>query len=318
MSDAAASPGPDSLVLHHYEGSPFSEKIRLILGYKGLDWFSVRIPEIMPKPDLVALTGGYRKTPVLQVGADIYCDTRLMAELIERRCPAPTLFPAETTGTAGMLSQWADSTLFWAAIPYTLQPAGMAHALKGLPPEAIKAFAVDRASFTAGMLRPSLSDLAAQLKSYLNWLERQLASTGGFMAGSQPSVADFSVAQSVWFIQRVPPVASILDGYPNLQAWYQRVAAFGRGRPQKLDSGSAVALAAASSGSFAATTVEPEQGLAAGVQVTVTPTDYGRDPVQGELVGLTDSEAVIASEDERAGRVHVHFPRIGFALKPVA
>jgi len=53
------------LILHHYPNSPFAEKIRLILGHKKLPWKSVFIPMIMPKPDLTALTGGYRKTPVL-------------------------------------------------------------------------------------------------------------------------------------------------------------------------------------------------------------------------------------------------------------
>jgi hypothetical protein len=46
--------------------SPFSEKVRLVLGYKQLAWKSVIVPAIMPKPDVVALTGGYRKTPFLQ------------------------------------------------------------------------------------------------------------------------------------------------------------------------------------------------------------------------------------------------------------
>ena len=80
---------PD-LILHHYPGSPFSEKIRLVLGYKKLAWKSVIVPAIMPKPDVVALTGGYRKTPVLQLGADIYCDTALIARVLERLAPAPS------------------------------------------------------------------------------------------------------------------------------------------------------------------------------------------------------------------------------------
>jgi glutathione S-transferase len=79
------------LILHHYPTSPFAEKARLLLGFKRLSWRSVQIPPMMPKPDLVALTGGYRKTPVLQVGADVYCDTALIARRLEqekatRRC----------------------------------------------------------------------------------------------------------------------------------------------------------------------------------------------------------------------------------------
>jgi len=39
------------------------------------------------------------------------------------------------------------------------------------------------------------------------------------------------------------------------------------------------------------------------------------DPVAGRLVGLSLGEVVLAREDERAGRVQVHFPRIGYQIK---
>ena len=71
------------LILHHYPNSPFSEKVRLILAYQQLPWKSVVIPALMPKPDVLALTGGYRKTPFMQVGADIYCDSALICDLLE-------------------------------------------------------------------------------------------------------------------------------------------------------------------------------------------------------------------------------------------
>ena len=100
------------LILHHHDPSPFAEKIRLVMGVKGLAWASVQIPMIMPKPDLTALTGGYRKTPVLQIGADVYCDTALIARELERRYPAPTLFPHGMTGLGYALGQWSDKTFF--------------------------------------------------------------------------------------------------------------------------------------------------------------------------------------------------------------
>ena len=52
--------------------------------FKGLAWRSVEIPMVMPKPELMPLTGGYRKTPVLQIGAEVYCDTSLILAEIER------------------------------------------------------------------------------------------------------------------------------------------------------------------------------------------------------------------------------------------
>ena len=96
------------LILHHYPNSPFAEKIRLILGHKKLPWKSVFIPMIMPKPDLTALTGGYRKTPVLQIGADIYCDTALMCRVIDALNPEPPLYPGPVAGLSEIVAQWAD------------------------------------------------------------------------------------------------------------------------------------------------------------------------------------------------------------------
>ena len=90
------------IILHHYETSPYSEKVRLGLGLKGLAWASVEIPIIMPKPDLTALTGGYRKTPVLQIGADIYCDSQLIMRELERRYPSPSFYPAGRGTTAAL------------------------------------------------------------------------------------------------------------------------------------------------------------------------------------------------------------------------
>src|ERR1700675_1858867 len=113
-------------ILHHYPNSPFAEKIRLILGSKSQHWSSVLIPLIMPKPDLVALTGGYRKTPILQIGADIYCDTALIARVLERIAPSPSLFPQGETLAVQATAHFADSTLFGIAIPIGFQPgAGM-------------------------------------------------------------------------------------------------------------------------------------------------------------------------------------------------
>ena len=47
----------------------------------------------------------------------------------------------------------------------------------------------------------------------------------------------------------------------------------------------------------------------------VAATDYGVDPVAGRLVGLTRESVTVERLDARAGTVHVHFPRIGFAIR---
>jgi glutathione S-transferase len=302
------------LILHHYPGSPFAEKARLMLGYKRLTWRSVQIPVIMPKPDLTALTGGYRRTPVLQVGADIHCDTAQIARVLEAMVPSPQLFRAEQP-LAPLLSQWADSTLFWTVIPYTMQPAGQAHVFAGVPPETMKAFAADRAPFTASMKRQTLADAAASLKGYLDALEAQLADGRPYLFGEAPGIADFSVAHCGWYVRRGgPEVSAVLPARPRLNGWLDRMLTIGHGTGVKMSSDEALAVAAGAA-SHAPSTVEPGLGFEAGQAVTVTPTDYGLDPVAGTLVGLSATEAVIRRVDERAGTLHVHFPRAGYQIK---
>ena len=303
---------PD-FILHHYDGSPFSEKLRLIFGLKGLHWASVKIPVIMPKPDVVALTGGYRKTPIVQVGADVYCDTALIAQLIEQHHPAPTLFPASAP-LAPVVAQWADSTLFWTVIPYAMQPAGRAHIFKGVASEVMQAFAADRAPFTAGMKRQTVADAAANLERYVAALDAQLADGRAWLLGADASIADFAVAHCGWYVRRAGPVADVLEPHAHFSAWLDRVLALGHGRFDRMSSAEALAVAAAAT-THAPCAVQPGLGFEAGQAVTVTPTDYGHDPVAGALVGLSITEVVLRRSDPRAGIVHVHFPRAGFQIK---
>lgn len=301
-------------ILHHYPMSPFAEKVRLVLGAKRIVWRSVHIPIMMPKPDVIALTGGYRKTPILQIGADVYCDTALVCRLLDRLHPAPPLYPAEIAGTAQMLAQWADNTLFWSAVPYTMQPAGIAVVFAGVPPETVKAFGADRAAFAPPARRVPPADATVALHSHLGWLEAHLADDRGFLVRGQLSIADFSVAHCLWFVHLAPPLATIFEGYPKVSAWLARVRAFGHGESQAISSGESVQIAAGAT-SRAHVEVEPGLGFEAGCAVSVAATDYGTDPVAGSLVGLSRASVTLARRDERAGLVHVHFPRLGFQIR---
>lgn len=304
------------LIFHHYPNSPFAEKIRLIFGFKNLAWRSVTIPVIMPKPDLMALTGGYRRTPVLQIGADVYCDTALIADVLERLQPKPTLYPQSNEGVARTLAQWADSSLFWSAIGYAFQPAGAAAMFAHLPPEAMQAFAADRAILRGKSARLAVPEATAQLSEFLRRIDNMLSAGAPFLLGAQTTIADFSVYHGLWYVRRVSVVAAIFDTLPRVLQWMDRMAAFGHHQHQDMTGEAAVALARASTpsadrdGGFV-----DLHGVALGDTVTVMPTDYGLDPVEGRLVASTRDELAVQRDDARAGTVVVHFPRVGFQLK---
>ena len=303
------------LIFHHYPNSPFSEKVRLIFGYKQLSWSSVIVPVIMPKPDVVALTGGYRRTPFLQIGADIYCDTALVCDVLERVAPTPTLYPHAKAGMARTLAQWADTTLFWTAIAYAFQPAGIASMFANVPPEHAKAFAADRSAMRGNAPRMSVPEATAALLTYLDRLENMLAGDNEFLLGAQPCIADFSVYHPIWYVRRVAALASILDRAPRLLAWADRMAVLGHGTMQKMSSKEAIDVAHGSMPVARSGTFADLHGVALGSRVSVTPTDYALDPVEGTLVAADADTLSIQRDDARAGRVVVHFPRLGFQLK---
>lgn len=306
------------LILHHYPMSPFSEKIRAVLGFKQLAWQSVIIPTVLPKPDLLALTGGYRKTPVLQIGADVYCDTALICQVLEQRAPTPSLHPPGiNSAVADSVAQWADSALFWAAMGYNLQKAGMDELFDGLPAQVVKDFAADRSAMATGLTRPRPRDATAAYRAYLQRLASMLAGQA-FLLGQQPCLADFAAYHSLWFTRtQVPGMASILQTAPGVLGWMDRLAARGHGEMSRLTATEAIAICAASTGARGQNDAEfqDDHGIALGSQVSVAAESFGSEPTLGVLVEATHDHYTLRREDPRAGVVRVHFPRIGYALK---
>lgn len=301
-------------ILHHYPESPYAEKIRALLGYKNLRWRSVIVPRIAPKPDLIALTGGYRKVPVMQLGADLYCDTRLIAQELERLAAAPAIGPL-SPGWNDVVEHWVDVNLFGKAVAYTLgaivdhlDDAFLADraALRGAP--------LDRAALKASV------PLAAQaLAAQIAWIEQGLAGGPGFVNGARPGSADFTLYGTLWFARNG---RFDFSGFPAVSAWMARMREFGHGEREDMAADEAIAIARdampADLPTTRAETVDLS-GLRPGQPVRITPELLGHGTaVSGTLAHLDTQRVTVALDTERAGRVHVHFPRLGYQLKPAA
>ena len=306
------------LILHHYPTSPFSEKARLLLGFKGLSWRSVTISPVMPKPDLTALTGGYRKTPVLQVGADVYCDTALIARRLEQEKALPAFFPEGQEMIAATFAAWADSVVFQHAVSLVFQPESIAVRFATLPPEAIKAFIADRAELFSGgsATRLSAEQARHQWPTIMARLEQQLQREQGDFLLGEPSIADFALAHALWFLKATPVTSPLVDAYPAVSAWLGRVLGFGHGAFSEMTSIEALEIARnATPAALPDEQFDEPNGFQAGQQVVIAATDYGVDPVAGELLFAGCEELIVRREDERGGVVHVHFPRFGFRIE---
>ena len=308
----------NELILHHYPVSPFAEKVRALLGFKGLAWKSVIIHMMMPKPDVVALTGGYRRTPILQIGADVYCDTALIARVLERVAPAPTLFPYGDTFAGKAMAHLADTVLFNITVPVGFQPDGMMKLFHPeTTPESLAAFAKDRTAMRQGgtVRRGPLAECRANMAGLLPRIEAQM-SDRPFLLGASASECDFSLYHVLWPVWKVPATRPMLDAFPKTVAFIERMVALGHGKPQEISSARALEIAKKSK---PAAIQDPQSletdGLALGEAVQVMPVDYALDPVKGELMHCSAEEISVRRTDPRAGTLVVHFPRFGYQMQ---
>ena len=302
------------IILHHYPPSPVSEKIRKAFGLKSLAWRSVEQNRLPDRPELFAMTGGYRRIPVMQIGADIYCDTQLMFQELEARFPEPTLFPNQGAGLPFALSRWTDGPLFDLAFRIALAPLAA-----DLPP----AFVADRARLYIGAdadmdkERADLPHTLAQFRAQIGWLETRLATGRPYILGEAPGMPDLLAWFIVWFVrERYAQAAELLSEFPYLNAWAERMAALGHGDAASLTPAEALDIARnASSETVEDADPRDPQGLKVGTKVTIAPlTDSGETPVDGSIHTATRDKVAIARHHQLCGDVVVHFPRVGYRV----
>ena len=297
-------------ILHHYDPSPFSEKPRVMFGVKGATWRSVIQPVIMPKPELTPLTGGYRRIPVLQIGADVYCDSQVILAEIERRAPEPPVIrPADWA-----VNLTCDRLFFQATVIAVFAGAnGIA------TPE----FIADREKlsgrpFDIQAMQAAAPGAKTQWRGMAAWIEDGLErSEGEFLGGSSPSLADVALYMNVWWLNAAnrQTAEDLLAGLPRTQAWRARIRSLGHGHRAEMTPTEALGVARASEPA----PLPPHEaaqaiGMNPGEAVAAMADDYGRDPIRGRLAAATRDRVIIARDDPSIGRINVHLPRVGYHL----
>ncbi|KAF9195044.1 hypothetical protein BGZ49_003108, partial [Haplosporangium sp. Z 27] len=324
------------VILHHYQGSPYAEKVIAALRVKGIPWYSVPTSPMMPRPLLEPLTHGYRRIPVMQIGNNIYCDTALILDELERRYPEENAslpsYPGAGTAIAGIISTWVDKQLFnnikdqmpWGATPEEQKLSPM-HAAFGS-----KEFLADRSQLSGGRpinteaIKKAQPFLLDQLISNLDTLEHTLRGPmqalqqnrfprpeGGWILGTVlPSVADFSAYAMIWWLLSSKRATRYVtpDAYPCIFEWYKQMnECMTKHRHPTQDrvriSGEKALDTArqASKGpnhGFIATNeqVHREENRKIGDFVSVSPNDYGKVPVKGQILEITHRRVSIRPE----------------------
>ena len=305
---------PD-LILHHYWPSPFAHKIRLALGLVDTSWKSVEIPRVPPKPLLMPLTAGYRRTPVLQSGADVYCDTQNIVRAISELTAMSLLLPTRQRGQIFALTDWVDGTVFNLAARVILTSA-----LDTAPPEFIQ----DRGglyfgpNWTPEGLKAQLPGVIRQLAAHLDSINQGLSDTGGYLTESL-SYADVSIAYVAWFIRgRWDVGPEFLSQFPSVERIERNVHEQSTDRHEELSAESALMMALQAE-SIAPRGVEAQigSGLSEGMPVLIRPQAETSDPpIIGRLRYLDRVRVSIDHQDPQVGNVVVHLPVAGYQIQP--
>lgn len=298
-------------ILHHYAMSPFSEKVRLMLGYAGIDWLSVRVREMPPRLLLEPLAGKYRKIPVAQIGADVFCDTRAISTEIARLSGKPELALENCSEAIQQFVRHTDLEVFLACVLSAPGGTLLRKLWKGSSLLNVGRFLVDRINMGRKAAVKAIGPKQAKqiVRAHLENMEQLLVVTP-FLFGDKPTIADFSAWHSLWFIRDMGE-SRYVDRFVNVSAWMDRMATFGHGRFTEVSAEYAL---------DAALSAEPRplpenvDTVASGQKVNIAPDDYGQVPVSGKLLAGTAHGWVLGREHPRVGKVHVHFPKQGFVI----
>jgi glutathione S-transferase len=222
-----------TLILHHYPMSPFSEKIRAMLGYADLSWQSCMTREMPPRPLLARLAGGYRKIPVAQMGADIFCDSHIIAAEIAQLSNKPALDADNLDPAQQAFITKVDLDLFFACLFAAGTMKLNIKVLKAMSLLDVGRFMLDRINMGRKAKVRAVSPLKAKelVIAHLADLEQRLSQD--FLFGKTPTHADFSTYHTLWFIHELAE-SPLLKGHPRLLNWMARMKAFGHGRRSKL------------------------------------------------------------------------------------
>ncbi|EKM80318.1 hypothetical protein AGABI1DRAFT_113516 [Agaricus bisporus var. burnettii JB137-S8] len=325
-------PASPPVILYRYDASPYSHRVDNTLLLKGIPHFQVDVSPTLPRPEITDVLGiTYRRIPILAIGNDIYCDTSLIVSALERLFPTsagyPTLYPRRKdggnpdTGLVKAFSKYYVDELFGigaSLLPWTKFPA---------------AFVEDRKSFMSAPLDVKVMEAnrprnMSKFAAHLVLVEEQLRDGREWLFDTEsPGLADLTVHFYLAWVSKFPGVKSIYDTAPVACQWLSRLSAWiekkknGQAAPRKLQGRDAGDLIATSSheplSAAGFNTMEADRlGLKENDIVTVAPEDTARNfPTSGKLVALNVEEVIIQVQGQ-IGIFHVHFPRLGFDIRP--
>ncbi|MCJ1468581.1 hypothetical protein MMC07_007210 [Pseudocyphellaria aurata] len=291
-------------------------------------------PPTLPREDINALGVKYRRIPILSIGRDVYCDSRLILQKLEDRFPSGALGASQPDQKAveKLLEKWViDGGIFARAAQ--LIPTS-------LPALRDPVFLADREdyfgnSFSRSAISKKRPEALVHMRDAFEFLEFGFLADGRqWILGTEtPSLADIEDA-AVWVFRWVvelkgalPPSLISGEQFPKVYSWIDRfskaISSAKASAPKPTTLRSAEAIKHILQADFAESEGQVDEndpvGLKKDQDVESWPIDTGsnhRD--RGRLVALTSTEVVLASPSKVGGKeIHIHHPRTSFTIQAV-
>ena len=305
----------------------------------------------MPREQLEELGVNYRRIPVMAIGRDIYCDSRLMFDKLEQLFPDNRLGAQQPfeKGIEYLLENWVnDGGPFGrtaSLIPPTADVMNDPEWIKDRTGMTGRPFNKD----TLAAMRP---DGLAHSRMYFDMAENMLMGDGRkyVLNTPEPTLADIhgefrrrtfhsrltdtGIWTYDWTLQRKMNMYAELDKqlisentFPKVFAWIERLRKAYDAALEKNGKAEVISDRIALDRIFASGYIEPEGDvdkpdplqLKKGQMVDISPVDSGSSHHdKGELLSLGLKEVVIQKDVPNGkGQIRVHFPRINFSIKAV-
>ena len=203
--------------LYQYPISPFSEKLRRVLVYKGLKWNPIDC-HYEDKTNLLEITGGkWTRVPVLEWNGEVVWNSADIIKWIDQKVPERRVIPEGTLGLCEVIDQWADNTLFipilMLVIPDLLDAAGDAQ---------LRANREKLIGMSGAQMRAGAAGYREQLVAYARMIDTQLAGKDFFLGGGF-TMADASLYHPFFFLALNPDNFAAMRKFKHLMRWHERV-----------------------------------------------------------------------------------------------
>lgn len=312
------------------------------LSLRGIEYSHCPVRNRLPREVLQSLNINYRRIPILAIGRDIYCDTRLIISKLEQLFPENKLSASTSDGKA----------MEWLLQNWTIDGGPFGRTAQLIPSNAPhmndEAWVADRKEmsgreFTKKSVDASRPEALAHARMNFEFMEAVLGDGRRFIlsekmegTAERPSLADIHAGWLFDWILSEPYMRNALrmDGnvisdsdYPQTFAWVSRMRDTVRKAQENYDKPEELSAEKTIENILRADFFEEEGrmdvrdplNLQKGQIVEVWPTDSGfNHHDRGELVSIKVDEVVITKKPRVGeGVLRLHFPRTNFRIQSV-